>query len=142
MKNWLLSFLLIVLITSCKENEEDTTSLDVSNINLIDVGHGTSGFDFEAHSVGDSLCECMIRVRNIKKGDSIATFNALLKGNDLTIDIVSSPYDFECNDDSCFTVHELYFNLNIVPKEYSIFLNVNNICGESEFPCGSLYLVN
>ena len=54
MKNWLLSFLLIVLITSCKENEEDTTSLDVSNINLIDVGHGTSGFDFEAHSVGDS----------------------------------------------------------------------------------------
>lgn len=133
MKNWLLH-ILILFIVSCKQDDE-TVTFDVSNIRLIDVGQITHKFSFDATIVGDSTCECIIRTINIKKGDSIASLNAFIKGNDLHIDIVSSPYDFDCNEDSCFTVHDLYFDLNLLnQKEYDVTLSINNGCAEGGCP--------
>ena len=122
----LLALFLIIFCLSCS-NEDETVTLDVSNIKLIDVGQITYNYSFDATFVGDSTCECKIRTVNIKKGDSIASLDAFLKESELYINIISSPYDFDCNLDSCFTVHDLYFDLNLLnQKEYYVTLSINN----------------
>ncbi len=131
MKILLLSLLLIGISVSCKK-EVETVNLEVSNIRLVDVGQVNDyNYSVDAAIVGDSTCECKIRTIIIKKGDSIASLNAYTKDNELHIDITSSPFDFDCNEDSCFTYHDLYFNLNLVnKKEYYVNPWINN--GNSE----------
>ncbi|WP_297101559.1 hypothetical protein [uncultured Draconibacterium sp.] len=122
----LLALFLFIFSLSCS-NEDETVTLDVSSIKLMDVGQITYDYSFDATFVGDSTCECKIRTINIKKGDTIASLDAFVKGSELFIDIISSPYDFDCNLDSCLTVHDLYFNLNLLnQKEYYVTLSINN----------------
>lgn len=140
MKIFLLSLLLIICISCAKEVE--TVTLVVSNIRLIDVGQISHNYSFDAVIVGDSTCECKIRTVNIKKGDSIASLNAFVKGNELHIDIISSPYDFSCMEDSCFTVHDLYFDLNLInQKEYYVTPSINNGVSESGHPYALHYVI-
>ncbi|MBK5215873.1 MAG: hypothetical protein JJE53_03670 [Candidatus Pacebacteria bacterium] len=141
MKNLLLSFLLIIFSVSCTQ-EDETVTLDVSNIRIIDVGQIAHDYSFDAAIVGDSTCECKISTVLIKKGDSIATLSAFVKGNELHIDIISSPYDFDCNEDSCFTVHDIYFNLNLVnQKEYYVTPMINGSDSERGNPFALTYLI-
>lgn len=133
MKHWLI-ILSLLLLGSCVEEEEIIT-LDVSQIKLVDRGRISHQFSFEGEIVGDSITAVRIRTMMIKKGDSINYINASLTGKDLRIDIASTPYDFYCNEDTCFTVHDVYFNLNLAKIEkYDIDLRINNGVAERGIP--------
>lgn len=133
--------MLLLLIVSCNK-EEEIVPLHVSSIRLIDAGQITHNYSFNAAIVGDSTCECKISTVLIKKGDSIATISAFVQGKELHIDITSSPYDFDCNEDSCFTVHDVYFNLNLVnQKEYYVTPMINNSDSEKGNPFALTYLI-
>ncbi len=119
--------LLIVFLTGCDKDNERRKDLKVEDINLIDIGRGeTAENKFEKNLVGDTL-HCKIRTLYIKKNDTIAYINAFIEKNVLNISAVSSPYDFDCNADSCFTIHDLSFKVIGVNKNnYPINIWINH----------------
>lgn len=126
MRNLILFISLIILFIACKK-EEDRINLAIEDIELVDIGRGSYECSFEAHPQENGIQECMIRTKNIKKNDTIKYTEAFLQGDNLTINITSSPYDFDCNEDNCITVHDIKFKLKITPGKYTINIGVNNI---------------
>jgi len=124
MKKQLL-ILLILFLSSCTD-EDEKILLNISDIQLNDIGIVHCEFNFDAIPSENSIQKCMVRTGNVKKNDNIKYINGFIQGNKILIDIVSFPYDFDCNDDSCFTVHEVLFNLNNVNStSYNIDVRVN-----------------
>ncbi len=122
--------LIIILLTfvfiSCNDDNEKII-LNVSDIKLTDVGQVHYEFNFEATYLNDNIQKCYVRTNLIKKNDTIKYIEALVQGNNLNINIVSSPYDFDCNSEECLSIHDVEFNLIGLEKgNYVIDVGVNH----------------
>jgi len=116
----------IVFLMGCNEKEDQPVSLIVRNIELDDIGRIPYNFQFDAVSEEDHIVKCRIRTLYIKKNDRIKSIDALNKEKALVINIISYPYDFNC--DTCLTVHDLYFELiGLKQQKYDINISINNI---------------
>lgn len=114
-------------VSSCHHDDEREIYLDVADIGLVDIGRIPYEFEFSTETINDNAQRCKIRTRLIKKNDQIKSIKAVVKGNDLTIDVISYPFDFECNEDSCFTVHEVNFDLIGIKKgTYNVLTRINH----------------
>ncbi|MDR0614044.1 MAG: hypothetical protein LBG45_11395 [Dysgonamonadaceae bacterium] len=123
MKNLLLLFILFV--SSCN-NDDELMPLHITDIQLTDVGQIHYEFSFDAAPGENGTQKCTVKTLNIKKNDTIKYIDGFIQGEKINIDIVSAPYDFDCNEDSCFTVHNVSFGLNgLKTKEYNINIRVN-----------------
>lgn len=129
----ILFILSICFFISCCENEDEITYLDISDVEFIDLGKIPFESSFIAIPNRNGFQECTIRTIGIKKNDNLRSAKAYIKtkSNKLYIDIDSSPHDFDCISDSCFTVHDIKFNLyGQRSKEYTIIIGINNIYGK------------
>jgi hypothetical protein len=126
---------LLLFITACDKEEEIQKEifLEVTNIYLTDVGRVLPEFKFYAWQE-DDVIKCSIRTVFIPKNSLIESINTYVKGDELTIDVVSSPYNFEWNDtewlnDPAFsTAHDIDFSLLGLKKGiYTIHVNINAI---------------
>ncbi len=121
----LLLFLMVLFLVSC-DNDDERIPLNITDIQLTDMGQIHYEFNFDAAPGENGIQKCIIRTVNIKKNDSIKFIEGFVQGNKINIDIVSSPYDFDCDLDTCLTVHDLRFNLNgLKAKEYNLNIWVN-----------------
>ncbi|MCL1938777.1 MAG: hypothetical protein FWF52_10320 [Candidatus Azobacteroides sp.] len=118
----------LLLVSSCSNDngKEEKIYLEVTDITLKDIGKKPSEFEFDIESINDSIQKCIMRTRAIKKNDNVESIKAFIQGKNLNIDVISYPYDFECDNDSCFTVHDVSFNLIGLNKGYyNVYTRVN-----------------
>lgn len=125
----IVTILFTLLFLNLCSKEEEKVNLKVSDIYLDDIGRTPpTDFKFDIESISDNVQKCSIRTRSIKKNDTIQSIEAFIIDNNLNIDVISSPYDFDCRDDSCFTAHNLSFNLNnFNVGSYNITIRINLI---------------
>jgi hypothetical protein len=120
---------MIVFLSGCNKHHHVDKRIyyEVADLQLTDVGLIPSKkFEFESSLNKDSLF-CRIRTRNIKKNDTIASAQAYTEDDILIVYILSSPYDFDCNEDSCMSVHDLTFTIIGINKgEYTAQLYINS----------------
>jgi hypothetical protein len=123
----------LLFITACNKEEEIQKQifLEVTNIHLTDVGRILPEFKFYTWQE-DDVIKCSIITVFIPKNSSIESINAYVKGDVLTIDIVSSPYNFEwddtewLNDPEFSTAHDVDFSLaGLKNGIYTIQFNIN-----------------
>jgi len=118
--------LFIIILFSCNKKEDPTVLLQVTNIEMSDRGRIPNEFQFDAVSKEANIVKCIIRTRNIMRNDVIQSIDALIKGKELTIYIISYPYDFDC--DSCLSVHDLSFELNgLTQRKCDVNITINNV---------------
>lgn len=118
----------LFLVSSCSkdEKEEEKVYLEVTDIDLQDIGRTTDQYTFETESIDDNVQKCKIRTRWIKKDDEIDFIKVFVQGNYLQIDITSYPFDWANTDINSYTVHDLSFNLTGLKKgSYRVYTNVN-----------------
>ena len=115
MRKVILLFL-IFSVFGCDE-EEHSIILDVENASLVPVGQVHYEFSFETKARKDTL-QCCIVTNGIRKNDTIKSITASVLKNSLTVYIDTSPNDF-CLEESCWLVHNVYFDLIGVP--YGIY---------------------
>ncbi|GHT60769.1 hypothetical protein AGMMS50239_10350 [Bacteroidia bacterium] len=116
----------LFLVNSCSDDDEEKIHLEVADIHLKDIGRISAKFEFDITSICDSVKKCTMRTHAIKKNDSIKSIEASIQGNNLNIDVISYPFDFDCADDSCFTVHDISFNLVGINKgSYNVCARIN-----------------
>jgi hypothetical protein len=130
MANKKIYFIVIIvtlfLVDSCYHDEEEKVYLEVADSNLKDIGRISSEFEFDIKSINDTVKKCTMRTRAIKKNDNIESIKVFIQGKNLNIDVISYPFDFDCADDSCFTVHDVSFNLIGINKgSYNVCTRVN-----------------
>ncbi|MDU1904688.1 MAG: hypothetical protein E6772_07885 [Dysgonomonas sp.] len=133
MKRQTFSFLLILLVTlflnACNDNdkEEIREALMASNARLVDLGQVNYEQDFKMERK-DSVIRCEFKTKLIKKNDTIQEVRVWQMGKRLNLHVTSSPNDFDCTDDSCFTAHLVIFEIdkNLPTGTYNIDLGVNN----------------
>ncbi|MEG2600060.1 MAG: hypothetical protein RSA66_11375 [Muribaculaceae bacterium] len=135
-KMYLIAVIVIAtlfFVSSCNKNkdEDEKIHLESTLIDLIDIGRiKPYEFRFDLKIINDKICQCKIRTRHMTKDDEIESINAILQGNNLNIDIISYPFDWDCND--CFTAHDITFNLIGINKgKYNISVKIN---GSPETP--------
>jgi len=122
----ILIFGILFLVSSCSKKEDEKVNIKVTDIELKDMGRIPYEFIFDIKSINDSIKQCTIRTRVIHKNDTIQSIEVFVQKNNLNIDVISSPFDFDCSDDSCFTVHDVNFNLiNIDKGFYNVCTRVN-----------------
>lgn len=127
----ILFFTFIIFCFMSCDKDDEKIYLNVTDIELIDIGQVNSDLEFNAVPVKNGLQRCRIKTIGIKKENSIETLTACIQGKDLKINVVATPHDFDCNDESCLTMHELFFNLEL-PKEsgeYNVILRINGGVG-------------
>ena len=126
MKN--LFFILIILfLTGCSNDNEKRLNFDVKDIQLTNLEGISSDFEFESSLNGNNL-NCRIKTKHIKKDDSINSIYAYIENKVLTIYIFSTPNDFDCITNDCFTVHDLKFTIIGIKKgEYPVNIYVNSV---------------
>ncbi|MDR2118449.1 MAG: hypothetical protein LBP25_02785 [Tannerellaceae bacterium] len=119
--------LTVVFLTGCnRQHVEKRVYYEVTDVRLTDMGRVSSKFEFDSSLNKDSLY-CRIITRSIKKNDTLSTVQAYTEDDILTVYILSSPYDFDCNTDSCMSVHEVRFTVIGINKgDYTAHLSVNN----------------
>jgi hypothetical protein len=121
-----LAFIFMIFsLIACKK-EDVKIPLKIENIQVIDMGHLQEKYAFTASFKNDSVCACTLRTIYIKVGDTLESMDAWVKGDLLTIDVNSLPYDFDCNVDSCFTIHDVKFDLKgLEHRSYTVDIGVN-----------------
>ena len=123
---------------SCDKEENEKIQLNITNVELIDVGKIHYEFNFQSvlkENINDNnVYKCIIRTLDITKGDSIKSIDAYIKGDELTIYVNSYPNNFfdcfdescNCFDETCFTVHDLSFYLyGLKQQKYKMTIYVN-----------------
>ena len=121
-----LILLFLFFVSSCSKKEDEKIYLKISDVVLNDIGRISSNFKFDIMPINDSIKRCTIITRAIQKNDSIKSIEAFIQGNDLNISVISYPNNFDCDDDSCYTVHELSFNVICINKgNYDVYSIVN-----------------
>jgi hypothetical protein len=104
-----LIIMAVFFFASCDDHVK-RIDFEIGNVKLIDVGKVDRNFKFESLYSNDTLT-CKIHTISIKKNDTIASIKAFYEDKFLNIVVFSSPYYFDCNADSCFTMHDLKFDL-------------------------------
>lgn len=126
MKHTLLILFLIISFISCDKENEDFIPVEVNNIELVDIGQIPYEFNFKSENQNNRQ-SCTIHTIQIRKNDTIDIFRASNKGNIIKLYITSSPYDLDCMDDDCFSVHDIKFDLDISRGEYTMDITINNL---------------
>jgi len=127
-------FTLCLLLLSC-DNEDEKRSLNVTNIKLEDIGRVPFEYSFNAASKGNETFECAVKTIHISRNDTIKYIDASITNNTITLYIVSSPHDFDCDGDSCRSIHNLSFDLfPLKQKQYKFDIFINNVMLEQPAP--------
>ncbi|MFV0310342.1 MAG: hypothetical protein ACK5KN_01685 [Dysgonomonas sp.] len=133
-RNYYFLFLaLSMIMLSCGSgNEDETVIYKTVDINMIDLGKISTDLSFDiSQGISSDIHSCCLRTKLIRSGDVIDTIMVASAGKDLKISIITSPNDFTCSESSCFTVHELKFNIVGLKKgKYNIDLGINNGYGK------------
>lgn len=123
---------LAISLLGCSDNEKDETlSYEVIDIDIVDLGKITTDLKFDIYQENNSdTIICHLTTNVIKTGDVVKSIHAMTFGRTFKININTSPNDFSCNDSSCFSIHDLKFNIIGLNKgNYNVTLGINNVYG-------------
>jgi len=137
---WQALLLLGLLMISCtNEDEPKEISLKVADPQLIYQGEISDKSGFKVNVENDTA-KCLVRTIFIMQGDTLSSIKATLLNDNLSINIITKPYDILNWDDisQLTKVHDVRFDLVGLKKgTYTIQLSVNNAGGSK-----SGYVVN
>lgn len=126
---YLLFFVLSLALPSCNnEDVEEALTHKTANANMLDLGTIPTEFSFDIITNNNSdTYKCKIRINIIKTGDTIDTIMFFSSGKELKINIITTPNDFSCNEPSCYSAHELNFDVIGLKKgNFNVNLGINN----------------
>lgn len=130
---YFLFFALSIIMLSCSNRDEDeTVTYKTVDVNMIDLGKISTDFSFDINQnvISDDF-RCNLKTNVIRSGDVIDTIMVVSVGKELKMNIITSPNDFSCNEPSCFSVHELNFNIVGLKKgKYNVIIGINNGYGK------------
>lgn len=127
-RNVLFLLTLFIISVSCSKDENVTsTSIPLHNPQLIDLGQIKIEKNFRLEKE-NSFYYCGFNVKTIKKNDTIYRLALEQENRKLTFNITTSPNDFDCVDDSCFTEHKVSFYIDHAFQKglYDIEIYINN----------------
>ncbi len=127
-KNILFPFVLFILFSSCATEEDIVfTNIPLHNSQLIDLGKIKIDKNFSLKK-DNSFYYCEFNVKTIKKNDTIYSLKLEQQGHKLTFNITTSPNDFDCIDDTCFTAHKVSFYIEHEFQKglYDVEVYINN----------------
>lgn len=122
-----LILLMILFILSCSKDEEESYQVRVINEKLtpIEFENFNSDISIEAKLKGDTL-KCKVVTIYINKNDTLKRITSKSKKNVLNIKIETDPNPV-CLEDSCWTVHEVSFDLlQMKIENYNVLVGINN----------------
>lgn len=125
---FVILFVLLVASSCGKDDYVTPVPVPVSDAMLVDLGQVNVGVNFSMSKINDRIL-CTFNTKGIKKGDTISYVSVDEAKRKLIFNVNSSPYDFDCNSDSCFTAHQvsLYIDQVLNKGSYSVEVYVNNI---------------
>lgn len=130
MKSYLIATsITLLLISSCAKTIiiEEPTHFEVSETDLKDIGNENAKFIFEITKIDSSTQRCTFTAPVVTKNDTIKTIEAFVKEKDLFINIITSPFDWDCLNGDCYSWHEISFNMKDMKKgTFKVQINVNN----------------
>jgi|GEM_PF-2142977 len=129
---WNILFLMGIMIISCNyDDEPKEISLKVTDAQLIYQGEISDKSGFKVNVENDTA-KCLVRTIFIMQGDTLSSIKATLLNDNLSINIITKPYDILNWDDisQLTKVHDIRFDLVGLKKgTYTIQLSVNNAGG-------------
>lgn len=129
-------FLLLILsigIWSCDNNEKsEIITYKTTNVSITDLGKISTNPIFEInYNDSADASSCSIRTNLIKSGDNIDTITVVFTENILNMNIISTPNDQSCNEPSCFSIHDVKFDIIGLKKgNYKVNMVINNVYGK------------
>lgn len=128
MKNYFVLLLIAALLVgACSKTVVEIVEkryLGISEVCFEDVGTGDNNSTFELVPISGNLQRCTLTIPVAKKNDTIKSIEAFTQGEDLFIDIITSPYDW--GGELPFTGYEVSFNVGGIQKgAYKVWIEAN-----------------
>lgn len=124
----------VVLFNSCNNSDDITkTPLTINEVSFIDTGQTKPIYDFSIQ-VQENSSSIEIKTPEIRKDDELKKVTATIDSNNkIEIQIVTSPNDFECTENICFSNHTITLNIKelLHKGKYEINLGINNVYKEA-----------
>ncbi len=125
----LISFLGFFLVSCGNGNPPEEISLKTTDHQLVFQGELTDKSKLNFNFENDTL-KCFIRTVFVMEEDTLSSIAASLVDNDLSLKVITSPYNNVYWDDidKLTKVHDVHFNvIGLKRGKYNIRLTINNV---------------